>query len=175
MPGALVVYESMFGNTEAVARAVAEGLAVTMEIDVIPVSQAPKEIGDSVQLLVVAAPTHAFGMSRPSTRRSAVDQGGHPNGGCESGIREWLDALPHTPTPKAAAAVDTRIRKRGVPGSAARAAARRLRRLGYDVAEPSSFWVSGTSGPLLAAELERARAWGAELALHPPGRTAVGT
>ena len=173
MRRALVVYESMFGNTEAVARAVAEGLAVRMQTEVVPVQQAPAGVGNDVDLLVVAAPTHAFGLSRAATRRSAVEQGAHPTCGVELGIREWLDGLPRPSTPRLAAAVDTRIRKRGIPGSAARGAARRLRRLGYDVAEPTSFWVKGTPGPLQLEELRRARAWGVELALHPPGR-AVG-
>jgi hypothetical protein len=173
MPRAVVVYESMFGNTEAVARAVAEGLGVGMQTQVVPVAQASADTAD-VDLLVLAGPTHALGMSRPSTRRSAVDQGGQPVGGPQRGIREWLETLPRATSRRGAAAVDTRIRKRGVPGSAARGAARRLRRLGYDVAEPTSFWVDGTSGPLREGELRRARSWGAELAMHPPGRASVG-
>ena len=173
MPRAVIVYESMFGNTEAIARAVAEGLGVGMQTQVIPVAQAPADTAD-VDLLVVAGPTHAFGMSRQSTRRSAVDQGGHPVGGSHAGIREWLETLPRASARRGAATIDTRIHKRGVPGSAARGAARRLRRLGYDVAEPISFYVDGTSGPLLEGELGRARRWGAELAMHPPGRASVG-
>jgi flavodoxin len=35
----LVVYESMFGNTEQVARAIAAGLSTHMEVDVVPVSR----------------------------------------------------------------------------------------------------------------------------------------
>jgi hypothetical protein len=173
MTGALVVYESMFGNTEAVACAVAEGLSVAMPTRVVPVAQAPTQLESDVDLLVVAGPTHAFGMSRPSTRRVAVDQGAAPGGGSERGIREWLAALSRTASRTGAAAIDTRIRKRGVPGSAARGAARRLRRLGFDVAEPTSFYVADTAGPLLEGELRRARAWGVELALHRPGRTQV--
>ena len=52
-----------------------------------------------------------------------------------------------------------------MPGSAARAIARRLRRLGAVlVADPESFRVVGSPGPLAAGELDRARQWGEQLA-----------
>ena len=41
---ALIVAESMFGNTERVARAVADELARSMEVDLREVSQAPAAI-----------------------------------------------------------------------------------------------------------------------------------
>jgi hypothetical protein len=170
MAQALVIYESMFGNTRAVARAVAEGLAPRMPVEVVPVSQAPAEVGPGVELLVVAGPTHSFGLSRASTRRSAVDQGGRPEGGTHTGIREWLDGLQRVQGPRRAVTLDTRVRVRGIPGSAARGAARRLRSLGYDVVQSRTFWVTGTPGPLADGELERARSWGRELAQHRPGR-----
>jgi hypothetical protein len=164
MARGVVVFESMFGNTEQIANAVAAGLAERMTVDV--VRAAPDVIvQDDVELLVLGAPTHAFGLSRPSTRSSAVEQGAPPaTGGCP-GLREWVDNLnPHGHGP-AVAAFDTRIRKRGVPGSAARAAEKRLRRMGLTVLAPAtSFWVTGTTGPLLPDEQERARAWGRALA-----------
>ena len=65
---ALVVYESMFGNTEAVARAVADGLAEMHDVDLREVSQAPIAVIARVDLIVVGGPTHAFSLSRPATR-----------------------------------------------------------------------------------------------------------
>ena len=55
---------------------------------------------------------------------------------------------------------------RHLPGSAARSAARTLRREGYGraVAPPESFWVEDVAGPLLPGEVDRARAWGRTLA-----------
>lgn len=84
---ALVVYESMFGNTAAVARAVAEGLATGF--DVVLQEVATAVVDDDVSLLVVGAPTHVFGMSRPNTRQAAKEQGG--NGG-SVGLRESVFA-----------------------------------------------------------------------------------
>ncbi|WP_327092467.1 flavodoxin domain-containing protein [Nonomuraea sp. NBC_01738] len=162
---ALVVYESMFGNTREIAEAVADGLALTMKAEVVEVGSAPAAAPDDVDLLVVGAPTHAFGMSRPSTRRSASEQAAGALVSRGRGLREWLVTV-HTPSPRlTAAAFDTRISKPRLPGSAARAATRRLRGLGVRIAGPAaSFYVTGTQGPLAEGEKQRARTWGEQLA-----------
>ena len=72
-PRALVVYESMFGNTEAIAHAIAEGLSLQLAVELVEVSAAPTTLRD-VDLLVAGGPTHAFGLSRRSTRESAREQ-----------------------------------------------------------------------------------------------------
>jgi hypothetical protein len=62
------------------------------------------------------------------------------------------------------ATFDTRIAKPRLPGSAAAAAEKRLRRLGFrSVVAPKSFYVEGTTGPLVDGEPERARRWGVAL------------
>jgi len=84
----------------------------------------------------------------------------------ELGIREWLTSLP-TSDRIEVATFDTKVSKgRHFAGSAARAAGKSVRRhhLGRLVAS-ESFYVAGTEGPLLPGELERAQAWGAELAV----------
>ena len=159
---ALVVVESSFGNTFAVARAVAEGLDPFMAVDVCGIGDAPGTIEDGVDLVVVGGPTQAFGMSRPNTRRDAARQAGHSTAPT-IGVREWLASAPTGI--RRAAAFDTRIDKGWVPGSAARGIAKQLRRLGATlVADPESFRVTGTPGPLAGGELDRARAWGEQLA-----------
>ena len=161
MTRALVVVESMFGNTRAVADAVAEGLSESVPTTVVDVDAAPVLV--TADLVVVGGPTHAFGMSRPRTRSAAVTQGA-AGARAGTGIREWTDRLGRRPG-RRVATFDTRIRKRGVPGSAARSAQHRLRRLGLQPLDvPHSFWVTGTEGPLLDGELERARDWGRRLA-----------
>ena len=89
----MVVFESMFGNTEQVARAVADGLeAEGVPTRVVEVSVAPAALPPSVELLVVGAPTHAFSLSRPKTRIEAVRQGADE---CKAaiGLREWLESV----------------------------------------------------------------------------------
>jgi hypothetical protein len=180
MMRALVVFESMFGNTQSVARAVAEGLSSHVSVDLVEVGAAPPVIGEDVELLVVGGPTLAFGMSRPGTRQGAAKQA--PQGLVSKGIglREWLPAQRGGSGRVSVAAFDTRFGKpRWLVGSAARAAERRLRRLGFAVLAPSeSFFVKATSGPLLDGERERALEWGRELGTRllarDPGRASTG-
>jgi hypothetical protein len=159
---ALVVYESLFGNTEVIAQAIAAGLRDTFEVTVADVATMPRASG--VDLLVVGGPTHAFGMSRPSTREQATQQGTVRAGAVDAGVREYLNCSPTLPG-TAAAAFDTRINKPLVPGSAAHRAQRQLRRLGCRIAMPAErFHVTGTLGPLVPGEDNRAQQWGATLA-----------
>ena len=158
----LVVYESMFGNTAAVATAVAHGLAGGgREVELCDVAQAPSPKG--FDLVVAGAPTHAFSLSRPSTRSDAIKQGaGH--GSADVGLREWLAGLSAAAPHQRFATFDTRVGAvRRLPGSAAAKALRIGHRLGYTTIGRQSFLVSGTPGPLLNGELERAQVWGSRL------------
>jgi hypothetical protein len=166
----LVVYESMFGNTEAIARAIAEGLKERLYVVLHEVGKAPA-IGE-VDLIVAGGPTHAFSLSRQSTREDAIGQGA-THGSKDIGVRDWLVNLPRASQPKPFAAFDTRIDKvRHLPGSAAAKVARIARHRGYASAGLRSFYVTGISGPLVDGELERARAWGVQLASQVSDRSA---
>ena len=160
----LVVYESLWGNTEQVAHAIAAGLVEAMRVDVVEVGTAPAVPTEDVDLLVVGGPTHAFSMSRPDTRSEAVTRGAS-NTAPGPGIREWIAALPKMSDGSLVATFDTRVEKvRRLPGSAARKAGKLLRRLGYaQVLDPESFYVADVDGPLLDGEMDRARAWGSRL------------
>ena len=165
----LVIYESMFGNTEAIAEAIAEGVRRESEhhppgpqVSVIPVAQAPVQLPDDVTMLLIGGPTHAFSMSRESTRADAVRQGA--TGTARIGIREWIDQCQPRPD-LPVHTFDTRVHVRMMPGSAAKQAATALRRKGFHRAKRGeSFWVGGTDGPLSHDEVVRARAWGAFVA-----------
>lgn len=163
---ALVVFESMFGNTQVIAKAVADGLSSRIGTDIVEVGAAPEVMDDDVELLVVGGPTHAFGMSRAGTRQTAARQAEQGPVTTGIGLREWLDTLKRGSETVAAATFDTRLNKpHWLVGSAARVAEKRLRRLGFRVLAPSqSFYVAGTPGPLLDGEAERARRWGEKLA-----------
>jgi hypothetical protein len=164
MMKALVVFESMFGNTERVAQAVAEGLRASMSVDVTDVIKAPAEPPADISLVVVGGPTEAFSMSRTKTRADAVRQGGRP-GREEFGIREWIEGLPPRRSSAKLATFDTKIgRMRRLAGSAAKGAAKAGRHHGFDLAlPPENFFVRDIAGPLVDGELDRARAWGQRL------------
>ncbi|MFF4615523.1 flavodoxin family protein [Nonomuraea jabiensis] len=166
---ALVVYESMYGNTKQIAEAVAEGLASRVRAEVVEVGSAPDQVRPEVGLLVVGGPTHAFSMSRASTRQSAAQQATQPLISTGNGVREWLATLRTSSAALGSAAFDTRVAKPRMPGSAARGIAKRLRRLGIGAVAPAqSFYVTGGQGPLVEGELERARQWGENLAASFP-------
>jgi hypothetical protein len=161
----------MFGDTEAIAEAVAAGLSARMTVQMVEVSDAGTTIGADIDLLVTGAPTHAFSLSRPSTRDSASHQaGGQKILSPERGIREWLeDAVIREGL--SAAAFDTKLARPRLPGSAAHAAERRLRKKGCKLIGPAGkFLVTSTQGPLSDGELVRARAWGAALAAAVTGQ-----
>jgi hypothetical protein len=160
---ALVVYESFFGNTAHIAEAVAGALRLEgWTARVLDVAEVGDADVDGIDLLVVGAPTHAFSMSRPSTRTEAVDRGG--SGDYErGGMREWLEELPATSSSeRLAATFDTRVSKvRHLPASAARTAARAIRRKGFPlVGKPAGFIVQDVEGPLESRKTEHAIAWG---------------
>jgi hypothetical protein len=175
---ALVVYESMFGNTRTVAEEIGAGLRTAYDVEVVAVGDLEVAQVDSADLVVVGAPTHAWGLSRPNTRRAAEQQTGESGPGLHlepgatgPGIREWLAALP--PTARQVAAFDTRISApRFLTGHASTRIARALRRTGGRlVAPPESFLVT-RQNRLVDGERERARRWATDLATRRgvPGR-----
>jgi flavodoxin len=164
---ALVVVESIWGNTEAIARAVAVGIGD--DVEVVGVDDAPPAIPDDVDLVVVGGPTHAFTMSTASTRESARQQGATSIP--VRGIREWVEELSPPGRAVRVATFDTRTVSPRLPGSAAKKAMRRLVALGLEpAAKAETFGVHGYSGPLADGEETRATEWGASLAATLAGR-----
>lgn len=167
---AVVVYESMYGNTHQVADAVAAGLQPSFEVAVVPVAQAGPAVLADADLIVVGGPTHAHGMSRAGTRRAAGEAAEKPDsdlalepGALGPGLREWFASLGRYPVK--AAAFDTRIHgPSAITGRAAKGVTRLLRAHGFDVAvQPESFLVT-TQNVLDPGETTRARDWAATLA-----------
>jgi flavorubredoxin len=167
---AIVVYESHWGNTARVAEAIAEGIgdgAVALSTgDVTPAVVA------AADLVVAGAPVNAFGLPTDDIRRTIATQHTSPPPDLSHpSLRSWLSNL--RPAQGSGAAFETRMR--WSPGGATGAIDRGLREAGYEpIAKPGKFVVTGTHGPLRAGEIERARAWGAELsaAMRPAPRAA---
>ena len=167
---ALVVYESLYGNTHDVADHIAEGLGRSFDVTLVHVDDATLELVGQADLLVVGGPTHAHGMTSKMTRDGAVKDAAKkpdlppldPNAP-GSGLRDWFEGLPdghRTP----AAAFDTRFDGPSwFTGAASHGIAKRLRRNGFDVVvEPESFLVDKQTH-LVAGEAERATEWAAAL------------
>lgn len=163
MSSAVVIFESMFGNTAAIAAVVADELVCSgLEVKVFEISTAPPAHEIHADLVVLGAPTHTFSLSRPGTREDAVRQGA-PTSHSTSGMREWLaEARQHRPVLSLpVAAFDTRVsRVRRLPGSAARKISRLAPGATLEpLVDVASFYVDDVAGPLVDGELDRARDW----------------
>ncbi len=167
---AVVVYESMYGNTHKVADSIGEGLSGAFEVSVIPVAKVGKAALADAALVIVGGPTHAHGMSRASTRRAAVAAARNEISGLNvepdalgPGLRDWFGSIGHYSA--RAAAFDTRMRgPAAVTGRASKKVSRLLKAHGFDlVAGPESFLVT-KQDRLEPDEAGRAREWGAALA-----------
>jgi hypothetical protein len=170
----LVVYESMYGHTHAVAEAIGRGLRPAGEVRVIPTAEATPELEAWADLIVAGGPTHVHGMTHERTREMARAMAAKPesketldSAAAGPGIRDWLDALPAT-SGQPAAAFDTRAQGHALlTGRASAGIAKGLRRRGYRLAaEAESFFIDG-EGKLLDGELDRAFAWGSDLIREP--------
>ncbi len=139
----LVVYDTLFGNTEQLAQTIGSALSPLKEVEVVRVSKLnPKQLA-GLKLLIVGSPTH----------------GGRPT----PAIQNFLNSLPGTAMKDInVATFDTRLTTRLVAifGYAAGRMAESLKKKGGTlIASPEGFFVKGKKGPLKDGELERAASW----------------
>lgn len=158
---ALVVYESLWGNTAAVARAIAEGMG--SGVLALPTSEATDQMLTGVDLLVAGAPLMGFTLPTDSARKSIETDQKHqdnPPDLSHPTMRSWLETL----SGRSGFATAFKTRFRRSPGSAAKRIQRALVAAGYQPAvQPERFVVLGTYGPLKDGEIDRAREWGATI------------
>ena len=168
--GVLIVYETVYGNTRRVAEAIAAGFSDRGEARTVSVAELTGEEPGACDLLIVGGPTHVHGMSRSSTRRSAINVAAAsgsdvPDANLTVGVREWLSQLRPAFQGQKAASFDTRNHGPAfLTGRASKGIATGLRKAGFTlIAEPQSFEVDATPsvGP---DQLERATRWGGILA-----------
>jgi hypothetical protein len=159
---AFVVYESLWGNTARVARAIAEGIGP--EARALSTAEATMAVVAGADLIVAGAPVLGFKLPSESMRegiRANPGKAPAPPDLSHPAMSTWLAGLPAGEG--ASAAFDTQVR--GPFGKAAPAIAEALEKAGYaSVAKPTGFIVAGRFGPLRDGEVERAREWGIALA-----------
>jgi len=153
---AIVIYDSVFGNTRKIAEAIGKGLATGAEVEVFQISEAKPERLKGLDFLVIGSPTRRF---RPTPA-----------------ITKLLKDLPADSLRGInVAAFDTRVKLSDIKsgffrfivdkgGYAASTIAKQLQKKGgILVLPPEGFFVSGEEGPLNDGELERAEKWGMSL------------
>lgn len=144
---ARVIYESFFGNTEKIARTIADGLAATCEVTVLNIKSGATPDLQGVDLLIIGCPIIQF---KPSV-----------------GMGAYLSSL----TPEMVkglhfACFDTRVHApKFLTGEAGLTIQKQLVGMGaVAIAEPGRFYVRGKEGPLDGNEIEHAARWAKELA-----------
>ncbi len=154
---AIVVYDSLYGNTEQVARIVGAALKEQGAVDVKRVGEVRSDELDGLSLVVIGSPTQQF---RPT-----------------QAMRDFLDSIAKGRLVGVkVAAFDTRLTwaeiEKSPPlpffvriyGYAARRIAKKLQQKGgMLVAKPEGFFVEGMKGPLSEGELQRAEVWAKKL------------
>jgi hypothetical protein len=159
---AVVVYESLWGNTAAIANAVAEGIGGGARA--LTADEADSSALAGADLLAAGAPLLGFKLPTEAMRDGIRTNPGRPPAPPDlshPSLRSWLETLPRGSCRYAA--FETRLRLS--PGSATGEIAEAFERAGYRPAtDAKRFIVKGKFGPLKDGELEKARAWGAELA-----------
>jgi hypothetical protein len=155
---AVVVYESLWGNTAACARAIAEGIGTGAVA--LSTADATRDAIANADMLVAGAPLLGFRLPTESMREGTRHERVPPDLAAPS-MRAWLAGLPRGTG--RGAAFETRYR--WSPGGATGTIEEGLRAAGYTpVAKAERFLVTGRYGPLKDGELDRAREWGASLA-----------
>ncbi len=142
----MVVYDSVFGNTERVAKALATGLeSGGVDVNIVKVDAVKSDELANVDLLCVGSPTHAWNASKPT--------------------QEFLERLKTEALPgKKAFAFDTKMKSR-LAGDAGGKIERKLKDAGLIIAKHSeSAIVKGREGPLEENAEETFKQIGAELA-----------
>ena len=145
MMKAMIVYDSKWGNTENIAKAISIGLGSGTKA--VRVGSPSSNEYDKVDLLVVGSPI----------------LGGRPS----EAIQRYINEIPQTISKRLKAATfDTRLASKFVKifGFAAVRMAGQLKEKGFTLClQPEGFIVNSRSGPLADGEIERATQWGKEL------------
>jgi flavorubredoxin len=147
MVKALIVYDSVYGNTKKVAGALATGLKNNgVDVELVKADAVKLDELGEVDLLCVGGPVHAWNVSKP--------------------VKELLKRLKSVDglSGKKAFAFDTKLKSR-LAGSAGGKIERKLKNLGLTIAKPSeSAIVKSKEGPLQENAEETFKQIGTELA-----------
>ncbi len=159
----LIVYDSLYGNTEKIALAIGEALGNREEFQVMRVGNVKPDQFASLDLLISGSPTQRF-QSTPAMNNLLK---GIPQNGLK-GVKvtafdtrlteEWINKTP---------VLAFFVKVSGGSAYAAKSMADKLKKKGGElITPPEGFYVEGTEGPLVQGELERAASWAKKIRLE---------
>lgn len=171
---AVVIYESMYGNTHAIANAIGRGLGPANEVVVVPVAEAGPGLLDGAGLVVAGGPTHVHGMSGARSRQAAADAAHKQDSGLTldasaegPGLHDWLDGMGRIQA--WGAAFDTRMDGPAMlTGRASKTIGKLLQRHGLTELAPGESFLVTKDNQLRPGEQDRAEQWGRALAAKLP-------
>jgi flavodoxin len=155
MTKSLIVFDSFFGNTEQIARAIASGMGDAEQVKLLRVGEATADVWAGASLLLVGSPTRAF---KPTPAMSKFLKGIPRNGLKGVKVAAFDTRFPQDVIDDSGALLHNLVK---VFGYAAEPLGKLLVKAGGEqVVPPEGFFVLGTEGPLKEGELARAEAWG---------------
>ncbi len=150
----LVVYDTVHGNTEQIAKSIGKGFGTDNDVEVVRADNTGVNPLTGVELLVIGSPTHGGRFTKP--------------------IEEFFKKIPKNKLQKLkVAAFDTRTSSKGFArrienffGWAAYRIEKAVRKKGGTlIIDPEGFIVQGMKGPVEDGELERAEKWARDITL----------
>lgn len=167
---AVILYESEFGATRAIAEAIATGMREVTPVALEDARDLFHPLATSVDVLLVGAPTHARGLPTAASRAEAQKWPAKPGSTLKlephvdlPGVKEWL-ASQNLLDVNAVAFATRMDMARAITGSATRAIERGLRHAGATIGSPAETFIVDKTGNLVDGERERATVWGRGLA-----------
>jgi len=151
----LVVYDSVHGNTEKIAQAIAGGFNKSNEVRLLRSAEVKLSELEAIELLIVGSPTQA---GRPlQTTKAFLDS-------IPAGYLKGIDvAAFDTRFSEKDKGFGTRMVLKFFQYAAGRISSELEKKGGHVVISPEGFIVVDIRGPLKEGDLERAAAWGSEL------------
>lgn len=149
---ALVLYDSVFGNTAKVAQAIGEALKPDCDVVVKQVAESTPADFDGIDILIAGSPTRGF-KATPAFNKLLNELSRNALQGVRVGAFDTrMDVV----------TVDNKVLTSLVKvfGYAAEPTSKRLEKKGGRVVlAPAGFIVKDSEGPLMEGELERAASW----------------
>jgi len=155
---AMVVYDSVFGNTEQIAQAIGNALGSPEYVEILQVGNVKQEQLKGLELLIVGSPTRGF---KPTPAISSLLKC-IPKNGLEGAKVAAFDTRFTVDKIESSVFILSILVK--IFGYAAKPIADRLQKKGGElIIPPEGFFVEGKEGPLKEGELERAADWAKQI------------
>ncbi len=153
---ALVIYDSVFGNTEKIALSIKEALSSILDVEAYKVNNVKTEHLKDLDYLIVGSPTRAFKPTKETTEFLNEIQ--------KNGLKDTkIVGFDTRMDPKELGSAILKLFARFFGYAAKPIAEKLIKKGGTQIMPPEGFFVEGRKGPLRDGEIERAKEWAEEI------------